>query len=123
MTLLPPCEKSTKRCNKPSMNIINTKEHLGASRARKRLAQRKDLLILEVMLQSGRFLSALTCILHSHKLLINPFMRFNEFLMQLYSLSISYSAIGLVVPYNLIMDGWATKCSEAEEPVLRDHFH
>jgi hypothetical protein len=47
------------------MNIINTKEHLGASRARKRLAQRKDLLILDVMLKSGRFLSALTCTLHS----------------------------------------------------------
>lgn len=65
MTVFPPCEKSTKRCNKPSMNIINTKEHLGASRAWKCLAQRKYLLILEVMLQSGRFLSALTCILHS----------------------------------------------------------
>jgi hypothetical protein len=39
------------------MNIINTKEHLSASRARKRLTERKDLLILDVMLQSERFLS------------------------------------------------------------------
>lgn len=121
---IPPQQQGAKSSKKTTTKIIYTKKHLSASRPRKCLTQRKELLVLRFYNQPRFPLNLKQKESPIYHLFIYPLVLLYKFLVQLsrvsscqWSQSREYSA------YDLEMHWRAAKCCESQMPIRGYHIY